>query len=320
MACGQDGAPGGVAPGEVVKSYEAVFEPVTARFFRLVAYNEAGGNDRVATAAEIRLLGVSDGAPLQRSLWEVHGSSNSHGETYGSALNAWDDDLGTEWRSPGEPPHHLDIDLNDSVVLAGFRYTPAVDGTGGIHRFAVYVSDDGLRWKDPVLRGTLVPRTGETGEDTSLGAPDPIDLERRTFAPPAMVHGPVAIDVDPRNRVYVAETYRYDGRGVIDNRGKNRRELADLQTNSLRQRRALLENWLEDGEFALELERRPTLFQPDGSDFLTRFSEKIALLEDRDGDGRADMRKVVAEGFNDALDGTAAGVLVRGNQVYPSVS
>lgn len=63
MACGQDGAPGGVAPGEVVKSYEAVFEPVTARFFRLVAYNEAGGNDRVATAAEIRLLGVSDGAP-----------------------------------------------------------------------------------------------------------------------------------------------------------------------------------------------------------------------------------------------------------------
>ena len=85
----------------------------------------------------------------------------------------------------------------------------------------------------------------------------------------------------------MAETYRYSGRGVIDNRGKKRREEEDLQTNRLSERRANQEAWLADGELGVQ-----------DADFFTRHSEKVSLLEDLDGDGFADRRKVVADGFN----------------------
>ena len=64
-----------------------------------------------------------------------------------------------------------------------------------------------------------------------------------------------------------------------------------------------------------ELTQEPGLFTS-AQDMFTKFSEKVALLEDADGDGRADHRKVFAEGFNGFLDGTAAGVLVDGADVY----
>ena len=46
--------------------------------------------------------------------------------------------------------------------------------------------------------------------------------------------------------------------------------------------------------------------------YFTKYSEKIRVLEDRDGDGKADFAQIFADGFNDPLDGTAAGVMALG--------
>ncbi len=307
--------PGGKSHGQN-EAYEVVFEPVAGRFFRLVSFVEAGGNDRSANAAELHILQATDGKAVSREEWTVAESSNRDGRDSKPGINALDNEPSTVWRSQGEPPHYLDIDLNEVVAMSGFRYLPSVEEPGAIHRFSAFVSSDGVNWGDPVMRGTLVPRSDGRTVDTSQGAPDPIALERQDFAPEGMVYGPVAIDVDPQNRVYVAETHRYEGRGVIDNRGKKRREEDDLQTNSLEQRRVFLEKWLTDGELENELTARSGLFLRDGSDYFTKFSEKVSLLEDVNGDGRADFRRVVADGFNDILDGAAAGVLQRGNDLY----
>ncbi|MFT4641155.1 MAG: quinoprotein glucose dehydrogenase, partial [Verrucomicrobiales bacterium] len=297
------------------KPFEIVFEPVAGRFFRLVS-DEAAGNDRYANVADLQLLQAADGQPISRELWSVFESSNGFGVDSESSLYAIDEDLATAWKSHGEPPHHIDIDLHQTIILAGFRYLPNLETDGAIHKFSVFVSDDGVQWGNPVMRGTLVPKADGLADETRMGAPDPIDLVRQEFTSSGMVYGPVAIDVDHRNRVYVAETYRYDGRGVIDNRGKTRREEDDLQTNSLEERRGFLNAWLADGELQTEISAERNDFKSDGSDLFTKYSEKVALLEDRDGDGRADHRKIVAEGFNDMLAGAGAGVLVRGNDIY----
>lgn len=296
--------------------YEVVFEPVNARFFRLVAYSEAQGSDRVAHIEDLQILKASDGEVIERGDWSVAGASNKFAAESQPGIQAFDEVPGTRWASAGEPPHHLDIDLQRPEDLAGFRYRPTPDEAGAIHEFAVFLSQNGVDWGDPVIRGSLVQRSGAEGDSTGQNPPPPIELERYTFAPPGMVNGPVAIDVDERNRVYVAETYRYMGRGVIDNRGKKLREAEDLQINTLEDRRVTFTRWLESGELSGELGMHAELFASDGSDFFTKFSEKVALLEDQDGDGRADRRRVVAQGFAGMLVGPAAGVLVRGHSLY----
>ena len=299
----------------VERELEVVFEPVTARYLRLVGYSEVSGQDDWANAAEIRVLQASDGAPLRQGAVGILEVGNADADESRPGDLALDGDLTTAWIAKGQPPHHFDLDMKLPVTVSGLRYVPSNDTAGSINRFAVFVSEDGVNWGDPLMRGVLVPREDGAKDPTMEGAPDSIALTKRTFAPPGMVIAPVAIDVDERNRVYVAETYRYDGRGVVDNRGKSRRELDDLQTNTLEEREGFLRAWLADGELQPDLDKQPGLFA-NGEELFTKFSEKVSLLEDADGDGRADHRKIFAEGFNGILDGTAAGVLVDGKDVY----
>jgi hypothetical protein len=49
---------------------------------------------------------------------------------------------------------------------------------------------------------------------------------------------------------------------------------------------------------------------------LTNHSERIRLVEDTDGDGRADKSTVIADGFNSAVSGPAAGILARRGDVW----
>ena len=51
-------------------------------------------------------------------------------------------------------------------------------------------------------------------------------------------------------------------------------------------------------------------------DFFTKESERIRVIEDTDGDGKADKVTTFAEDFRDPVDGPAAGVLVMNNRVY----
>src|SRR6266581_3227101 len=122
------------------------------------------------------------------------------------------------------------------------------------------------------------------------------------WAAEPMVLNPVAFNFDERGRAYVCETFRL-GAGVDDIRG--------------------IMDWLDE-ELACRTvdDRLAEMKRHLGSRFATysEKSERIRLLEDRSGSGKADHATVFAEGFNHPLDGLAAGVLPRkGNVCYANI-
>ena len=168
-------------------------------------------------------------------------------------------------------------------------------------------------WSLPMVM-FAAPETKAT--DASKAA---LELKREDFAKFPDVKHPIALDVDEQGRVYVAETYRYERLGIIDNRGKPVRELADLQMTTLEERERIAREWLASGELDADLAARKSFYSDpgDGRDnFLTKYSEKVALLVDTNHDGKADKRTDFAAGFNEILDGPAAGVLAWGGKVW----
>ncbi len=113
------------------------------------------------------------------------------------------------------------------------------------------------------------------------------------------VTSPTAITFDDQGRIYVAETHRFRA-GVEDDRDRLYWYLDDLAAKKTSDRRALHEKWKDK----LPLEK------------VTEKSEVIRRLTDTDGDGKLDESKVFADGFNDVLDGTAAGVFYYEGSLY----
>ncbi|NRA97707.1 MAG: HEAT repeat domain-containing protein, partial [Planctomycetes bacterium] len=124
-------------------------------------------------------------------------------------------------------------------------------------------------------------------------------FEARLWAAEPQLANPVCFWVDARGRVFVGETYRQEQGGVPDNRSFGFWLKDDLKNQTLADRRAMY------------LTHRPQYAMQ-----FTEHHDRITLLEDRDGDGEADASKVFADGFNDILDGTGAGILTRGSDVY----
>ena len=126
-------------------------------------------------------------------------------------------------------------------------------------------------------------------------------LKVTLFADETMVSHPVAFCTDEQGRFFVAESYRY-----IDPSGA----WTDIRRHM---------DWLDEDLASRSLEDRRRLYVsrlgPALPDW-TRFSERVRLLEDRDHDGKADHSTVFAEGFNDLLDGTAAGIFARKGNVW----
>ena len=128
----------------------------------------------------------------------------------------------------------------------------------------------------------------------------PAGLEAKVWASGTQIVNPVAIDIDDHNRVYAAETLRFRIHGVIDLREHMFLYRDDIRVTTTDERRAMLEKWKD---------KYP-------KDYFTKYSERVRLLEDSTGAGRADKVTVFADGFNDTLDGPAAGVLVGDGVVY----
>ncbi len=127
----------------------------------------------------------------------------------------------------------------------------------------------------------------------------PAGWDVKLFAAEPELANPVAIHVDNRGRVFVCETFRQD-RGVTDNRAHDQQWLlADLAAQSVQDR--------------IDYHRR--LLGTDAEKY-TQHDDRIRLVEDTDGDQVADRATIFAEGFNGLEEGTGAGVLARGNQVY----
>ncbi len=126
----------------------------------------------------------------------------------------------------------------------------------------------------------------------------PEGLDIRLYAAEPLLANPVAFCFDAQGRCYVAETFR-QGKGVEDNRGHMNWLDADLAAETVEDRLAYFKRFL--GDRLVEY---------------TREHDRIRRLVDNDGDGAADHATVFADGFNGPLDGTGAGVVARGNDVY----
>ncbi len=129
----------------------------------------------------------------------------------------------------------------------------------------------------------------------------PKGLKVELFAAEPMLSSPVAISLDERGRVFVAEEYRFN-RGAEENRTRPFFLEDDLQLKSVDDRLKMYKKWAD--KF------------PGGMDWFSQHADQIRRLEDTNGDGKADKSTVFAGGFNRPLEGLAAGVLARDGDVY----
>lgn len=119
------------------------------------------------------------------------------------------------------------------------------------------------------------------------------------FAAEPDVANPVAFSIDERGRVFVCETFRQN-RGVTDNRNHDQAwKDADLQARTVADREAFHRRLL--GPKATEYEAE---------------DDRVRMLVDADGDGRADEVTVFADRFNRIVDGSMAGILARRGDVF----
>ena len=127
----------------------------------------------------------------------------------------------------------------------------------------------------------------------------PPGLKASLWAAEPMLANPVAFNFDEQGRIFVAETYRYRS-SVLDIRDYLWMLEDDLASRTIEDREKLVAEKLG----------------AEGTRELSTESEILRLLEDRDGDGKADHSAVYADGFSSVLDGIASGVLARRGEVW----
>lgn len=119
------------------------------------------------------------------------------------------------------------------------------------------------------------------------------------WAAEPMLANPVAFSVDEKGRVFTSETYRYRT-SVLDIRHYMFMLEDDLACRTVEDRLAMIRKW----------------FGPEGEKALGRETEMIRLIEDVDGDGKADRSSIFADGFTSPLSGIGSGVLAWHGDVW----
>lgn len=127
----------------------------------------------------------------------------------------------------------------------------------------------------------------------------PEEMKARVYAKQPDALNVTAIAFDEQNRLYLAETHRFD-RGIEDNRRN--------------------QHWLRDEIALTSTAERLAIYEKHAAvkplSYYTEHSEKIRVLVDDDHDGILDRSQLYAEGFDDPLDGTAAGIFAANGKVY----
>lgn len=142
-------------------------------------------------------------------------------------------------------------------------------------------------------------------------------LQVEVWAAEPLLANPVALTFDDKGRAFVAETHRRRS-SVPDIRKNTDWTVPNLALRTVADREAFLKQ-----AYAPEKNLKPGKDRPDINNDgrfdwrdLEVESERVRLIEDRDGDGKADTSSVFAEGFNKLVTGVAAGVLARGDEVW----
>ncbi len=127
----------------------------------------------------------------------------------------------------------------------------------------------------------------------------PAGWKAELVAAEPLLANPVAFWIDGRGRIYVCETFRQE-RAVTDNRSHST-------------------EWVDDDLAARTVADREAYHRKHLGEKLEEFTkvdDRIRLLEDTNGDGRPDRAVVFADGFNTTVEGTGAGVLAHGGDVF----
>ncbi len=190
-----------------------------------------------------------------------------------------------------------------SVILGGivFVVVSLVSATRAADEAATSEGQSAHTWpKIPILTvDPSKPPAFKEAEEAAKGFKVPKGLKVSLFAAEPQVVSPVAFSIDEKGRVYVIETFRAWGNGGID----------------MRQ----FMHWLDYDMAARTVEDRIAWSKKIGGESannLTLDSDRVRLLEDRDGDGRADSATIFTDGYNTIESGLAAGILARKGQVY----
>lgn len=142
-------------------------------------------------------------------------------------------------------------------------------------------------------------------------------LQIEVWASEPLLENPVAMGFDERGRAYVAETFRRRT-SVADIRKNDDWVIGNFALRTVEDRIAFLK-----GKRPESAKMKPTNAnadlngdgQFDWRDW-TIESEKVKLVVDSNGDGKADSSTVYAEGFNSVETGVGAGVTVRDGVVF----
>jgi quinoprotein glucose dehydrogenase len=126
----------------------------------------------------------------------------------------------------------------------------------------------------------------------------PKGLQVDLWAAEPMLANPVCMAIDEKNRIYVAETYRLHD-GVTDIRGHM--------------------DWLDDDLACRSVEDRVAMMKKHVGDKIQDYAvhhDRVRLLEDSSGAGKADKSTVFADGFHHVEDGIGAGLIARNGDVW----
>ena len=124
------------------------------------------------------------------------------------------------------------------------------------------------------------------------------NLQLKVWAAEPLLSNGVAFSFNNQGECFIAETHRY-GISVFDITKNTDWLLNDLSFRNTQDRLEFLERTFATNH-----------------SLLTRDSEAVRVVRDTDHDGTADLGQLYATGFNSPLDGTAAGVVSRGKDVW----
>ncbi len=145
------------------------------------------------------------------------------------------------------------------------------------------------------------PKIADASKDAELalkGFRLPKNVRGSLLAAEPMLANPVCFTITNDGRIIVCETFRQEV-GVEDNRNHMNWLENDLQLESVEERAAMFRRYM-------------------GNDVQNWAKEhdRLRMLEDSDGDGTLDRDTLFADGFNDIVDGTGAGVIEHNGRIY----
>ena len=129
----------------------------------------------------------------------------------------------------------------------------------------------------------------------------PEGFSKQLIATEPQIMDPVAFCFDDDGNILVAESFRQE-QGVEDNRSSPFWLGWDLGLQTVESRLQMYEYFADQ--------------RIHGMDYYSEHEDRIRLLQDMDADGVYETATVFADGFNDPLDGTGAGVLAMGDTVW----